>query len=84
MLTLGPPISVFLLFRRGVPSSPDARGWLLRTCECLWRGCYEKPGPRKSVEFLRREIRSGPGSNRMGVLTLMFPRVGWHPHRLPA
>jgi hypothetical protein len=32
----------------------------------------------------RREIRSGPGSNRMGALPLMFPRVGWHPHRLPA
>ena len=45
-----PPCVSFLLFRRGLLSSPGAR-WLLRACDCLRRRCYAKPGPRKALSL---------------------------------
>src|ERR671920_319943 len=37
----------------------------------------------KSVESLRRETRSGPGSNAMGAPTRMFSLIGWRAPSTP-
>ena len=71
-----PPFVSFLLFRWGVLSSLGTR-WLLRAYDCLRRGCFAKPGPRKSVESHRREIRSEPGSTIIGAPTACTPLIRW-------
>src|SRR5215208_6973287 len=68
MLTLDPPYVSFLLFRRGLLPSPDARGWLLSPCACLRRIREARTGIEQN-----RKWESGPGSNVIGALTSMFP-----------
>jgi hypothetical protein len=75
MLTLEPPPRSVFCFSAGgsLFSGHEVASKSLRLPP--ERCVLAKPGPRKSVESLRREIRSGPGSNTMGAPTRMFPLI---------